>query len=161
MKGVGSAPCRHIAPRSTHSAAPPPHLSPTRGSSSRQSVCHPPHPPTHHHHHRTPHPRPPRLQIKATAPLPVCVMGENQSYFYAGPCVTFPLRRYVVARGKGEGLNGDWMVESQPLLPPPKKKKKNVIERYVIVTISSGVKWYQRDISAEKKRGRRKGTSFN
>lgn len=65
-------------------------------------------------------PGPPRLQIKATAPLPVCVMGENQSYFYAGPCVTFPLHRYEVAWGKGEGLNGDWMVELNP--PPPKKK---------------------------------------
>lgn len=39
--------------------------------------------------------------------------------------------------------------------------KKNVIERYVIVTISSCVKWYQRDISGEKKEERRKRTSFN
>lgn len=158
MKGVGSAPCRHIAPRSTHSAAPPPHLSPTRGFSWRQSVCRPSHP------HPPNSPAPPCLQIKATAPLPVCVMGENQSYFYAGPCVTFPLRRYEVAWGKEEGLNRDWMVESTPhphSNPPPKKKKNIVIERYVIVTISSGVKWYQRDISAEKKKWRRKGTSFN
>lgn len=48
-------------------------------------------------------PRPPRLQIKATAPLPVCVMGENQSYFYAGPCVTFPFAgtRWLEEKEKG------------------------------------------------------------
>lgn len=112
----------HCAPFHSFSRPSPSSVANSRLLFEAECVS-PPHPPTHHHH-RTPHPRPPRLQIKATAPLPVCVMGENQSYFYAGPCVTFPLRRYVVARGKGEGLNGDWMVESQPLLPPPKKKKK-------------------------------------
>lgn len=42
---------------------------------------------------------------------------------------------------------------------PDGSHNKTVIERYVIVTISSCEKWYQRDIPAKKKR--RKGTSFN
>lgn len=96
------------------------------------------------------------LQIKATCPCQ-CVMGGNQSYFYAGPCVTFPLCRYVVAWGRERKV--EWQLDGS--------HNKTVIERYVIVAISGWSKQYQRDISVLKKKKRRKemeprkGTSFN
>ena len=68
-----------------------------------------------------------------------CVKGENQSRFYAGACVTF------------SSLQVRWLEEERRVeWHPDGSHNKTVIERYVIVTISSCGKWYQRDIPAEK-----------
>lgn len=98
MKGVGSAPSPRIAPRSTQTTPPSPSPSIRRHPTASLRAV------------RVPfgffadksHWSPSSCQ---------CVMGENQSCFYADPCVTFfPLCRYVLAWGGEKGWMATRMV---------------------------------------------------
>lgn len=81
------------------------------------------------------------LQIKATGPLllPVCDGWESELFLCTPTCQFSPLQVRC-------SLRKERRVEWQP----DGSHNKTVIERYVIMTISSRVKWYQRDIHAKK-----------
>jgi len=81
-----------------------------------------------------------------------CLMGENKRRFYANPCVASPICRYGGTRRRRRRMF-EWQ--------PDGSHNKTVIERYVIVTISSRGKSVSKRHSRGRKKKRRKGTSFN
>ena len=132
MKGVGSTPSPRVVPVPLINGPSPRLPPPPPHSLSPGGACSL------------------RLQIKAIGPplLPVCD-GRKSELFLCRPMCHFLL------------FAGTWWLEEERRVEwqPDGSHNKTVIERYVIVTISSWGKWYQRDIPAKKRR--RKGTSFN